>query len=77
MPYLPNKKRPNDAYLRPLLGPNEEGGGTMRVLCSNPMCNHWIAVEDDGAILMKWRDKNLTFCDMKCAMEVFNTDVDQ
>jgi hypothetical protein len=49
----------------------------MRVLCSNPMCNHWIAIEDDGAILMKWRDKNLTFCDMKCAMEVFNTDVDE
>ena len=33
MPYLLNKKRPNDAYLRSLLEPNEEGGGTMNRIC--------------------------------------------
>jgi len=47
-----------------------------RALCNNADCNKWIAIEDDGAILMKWNDRNLTFCDMKCAMEVFNSDID-
>jgi hypothetical protein len=53
-----------------------EDASMSRALCNNAACNKWIAIEDDGAILMKWNDRNLTFCDMKCAMEVFNSDID-
>jgi hypothetical protein len=50
MPYLSNKKRPNDAYLRPLLGPNEEGGGTMKV-------DHWAYDE----LIIKRKEWSLLF----------------
>lgn len=44
----------------------------MIVICMNPDCKKLLDSNYQEIIMMKWKNKNLVYCDMICAMNVFN-----
>ncbi len=47
----------------------------MIVICMDPDCKKLLDSNYQEIIMMKWKNKNLVYCDMICAMNVFNGEI--